>query len=222
MNSAKRTKAREIARRHLSSGDALGWFEDLYSRAQGDPSIIPWADLAPNPCLAEWLDAHGIIGNGKSALKVGSGLGDDAEELARRGFEVIAFDISKTAVAWCRERFPCSQVNYHTADLFQAPREWEQRFDFVVESYTLQVLPSSLRKEAIRTISRFVGTGGKLLVIARGRNPGEAEGNMPWPLTLPELKEFQAQGLQEISFEDFMDREDPPVRRFRVVYERRS
>jgi SAM-dependent methyltransferase len=222
MNRAKRAQAREIARRHLSAGDALGWFEDLYSRAQGDPSIIPWADLAPNPSLVEWLDAHGVTGKGKTALKVGSGLGDDAEELARRGFEVAAFDISKTAVAWCSKRFPRSPVSYLILDLFKAPQEWEQRFDFVVESYTLQVLPPGLRKDAICIISRFVRTGGRLLVIARGRNPGEEEGKMPWPLNRSELKEFERQGLQEISFEDFMDREDPPVRRFRVVYERRS
>lgn len=222
IDESKRATARDIAHQHLSAGDTLGWFEDLYSRAQGDPSIIPWADLAPNSKLVEWLDAQGVMGNGKPALKVGCGLGDDAEELVRRGFDTAAFDISQSAIAWCRKRFPSSPVNYLVMDLFKAPHEWERRFDFVLESYTLQVLPLDLRKEAIRSISRFVRVGGKLLVIARGRNLGEAEGKMPWPLTRLELKEFEKQGLREISSEDFMDREDPPVRRFRVVYERRS
>jgi ubiquinone/menaquinone biosynthesis C-methylase UbiE len=161
-------------------------------------------------------------GKGKSALKIGSGLGDDAEELARRGFTTTAFDISETAIAWCRKRFPRSSVNYLTMDLFKAPQELEQRFDFVIESYTLQVLPPGLRKEAIRVISRFVRTDGALLVIARGREAGNPEGSMPWPLLRSELKEFETQGLREFSSDDFMDHEDPPVRRFRVVYERRS
>ncbi len=217
---SRRVKARDIARRHLTAGDALGWFEDLYSAAKGDPTAVPWADLAPNPNLVEWLDAHALSGRGKSALKVGCGLGDDAEELARRGFETTAFDISGTAIAWCRKRFPNSSVNYQVTELFTFPHEWEERFDFVLESYTLQVLPPDMRKQAIRAISRLVRTGGRLLVIARGRDPGEEEGMMPWPLTRTEFLEFQAQGLREFSFEDFVDREDPPVRRFRAAYDR--
>ncbi len=220
MDEPGRLKAREIAHQYLAAGDALGWFEDLYSQAQGDPSMIPWADLAPNPNLAAWLDAHRVNGRGKSALKIGCGLGDDAEELARRGFDTTGFDISGAAVSWCRKRFPCSSVNYRTLDLFNAPREWEQRFDFVLESYTLQVLPPGLRKKAIRAICRFVRAGGRLLVIARGRGPGGDEGSMPWPVLRSELEEVQAQGLREASFEDYMDREDPPVRRFRALYER--
>ncbi len=220
MGQSNRTKAREIATKHLSAGDALGWFEDLYSAARGDASVIPWADCAPNPNLVSWLDANKVNSKGKSALKIGCGLGDDAEELARLGFETTAFDISKTAISWCKKRFPRSSVNYLTMDLFQAPQEWEQRFDFVLESYTLQVLPVSYRKEAVRTISRFVRPGGQLLVIARGRDAGGPEGVMPWPLLRQELNEFFSHGLREISFEDFMDREDPPVRRFRVMFEK--
>ncbi len=219
---SKRATARDLAQHHLSKGDALRWFEALYAKAEGDSSVIPWADLAPNPLLVEWLDAHGVDGRGKSALKIGCGLGDDAEELARRGFDTTAFDISRTAIAWCRKRFPRSWVNYLAGDLFHAPDELKKSFDFVLEAYTLQVLPPDMRMAAIRAISRFVGPGGQLLVIARGRDLGEDEGKMPWPLTLPELNEFETQGLRKISSEDFMDREDPPVRRFRIVYERRG
>ncbi len=133
MDQSRRAKAREIATKHLSAGDALGWFEDLYSEADGDLSIIPWADLAPNPNFVSWLDAHDVVSKGKSALKIGCGLGDDAEELARRGFNTTAFDISETAISWCHKRFPVSLVNYLALDLFQAPKEWEHRFDFVLE-----------------------------------------------------------------------------------------
>jgi SAM-dependent methyltransferase len=210
-----------MAQQYLSQGDALGWFEALYAQSAGDSSLIPWADLKPNLNLVSWLDAHNITGKGKSALKIGCGLGDDAEELARRGFDTTAFDISETAIAWCRKRFSRSSVNYLAADLFKTPEAWKQRFDFVLESYTLQVLPPGLRRDAIRAISGFVRTGGTLLAITRGRNPGEPEGKMPWPLVRSELEEFKARGLGEIAFEDYLDCEDPPVRRFRVVFVRR-
>ncbi len=214
-----RATAREIAQKHLESGDPLGWFEDLYRQAGENASIIPWADFKPNPNLIDWLNHTETTGPGR-ALKVGSGLGDDAEELSRRGFETTAFDISKSAIAWTSRRFPQSSVSYIVADLFSAPIEWKAKIDFVLESYTLQVLPPNLRTDAVRCIASFVKPDGTLLVIARGREPNESEGKMPWPLTKDELSLFEDLGLKNLSFEDYMDSEDPPVRRFRATYRR--
>lgn len=77
MNETLRATARELAHKHIAAGDPLGWFESLYRQAAGDSSIIPWADLTPNPNLLDWLDATNVRGKGQKALKVGCGLGDD-------------------------------------------------------------------------------------------------------------------------------------------------
>jgi len=221
MYESNRATAREIANQYLSKGDALGWFEELYAKANGDASVIPWADLIPNPNLVTWLDNHGIKGAGKKALKVGCGLGDDAEELTHRGFDTTAFDISPTAIDWCQRRFPGTPVHYMIADLFKTPQNWRGAFDFVLESYTLQVLPMPLRRKAAAEIASSIRPGGTLLVIARGREHTDAEGKMPWPLTSEDLNEFKSYDLTETAFEDYMDNEEPPVRRFRVVYTRK-
>ena len=219
MPAEKRAIAREIAYKHLKAGNPLSWFEELYDQAGDDSAIIPWADLTPNPNLIDWLERDKSANRGR-ALKVGCGLGDDAEELARRGFETIAFDISAAAIAWCRRRHSQSPVTYVVADLFKAPAEWQAGFDFVLEAYTLQVLPPVMRADAARCIASFLAPGGTLLVVARGRDPNEPEGKMPWPLTKDEVALFQTAGLKEVSFEDYMDGEDPPVRRFRATYMR--
>ena len=60
-----------------------------------------------------------------------------------------------------------------------------------------------------------------LLIIAGGRESSEPEGQMPCPLTRAELSAFTASGLEQISFEDLLDSEDPgepAVRRFRGLY----
>jgi SAM-dependent methyltransferase len=220
MNEA-RQKAGDLARASIAAGDPIGWFEKLYAQAAGDPSAIAWADLAPNPNVVDWLNDEQVNGAGCRALKIGCGLGDDAEELARRGFAVTAFDVSRTAIEWCRKRFPGSSVEYVVADLMNPPADWARAFDFVLESYTLQVLPADVREAAIRRVARFVAPGGSLLVVARGREPGDEPGTMPWPLTRDELAGFVRAGLEELSFEDFVDDENPPVRRFRAVYHRR-
>jgi SAM-dependent methyltransferase len=214
---ADRTKARRLARAYIGRGDPTGWFEALYVAADGDPSHISWADLAANPGLVEWLDGHPVDGRGRT-ITVGCGLGDDAEELAHRGLDVVAFDVSETVIRWCENRFPGSTVTYVVADLFDPPQGWKESFDLVLEAYTLQVLPPEMRPPAIERIADLATHGGTLLVISRGRDAGDGAGQMPWPLTREELRRFQDCGMREVSFEDYFDRETPPVRRFRVEY----
>lgn len=155
-------------------------------------------------------------------MTIGCGLGDDAEQLAAWGFHTAAFDISESAIRACRQRFPDSNVNYTTADLLTPPREWIGLFDFVLESYTLQVLPPHLRERAIACVATLVRDGGQLLIITRGREEQDAVGQMPWPLTRGELDKVKNSGLQELSLEDYFDVESPPVRRFRGLYKKGS
>ena len=215
---ANRARARELAAAYIASGDPTGWFEQLYREAESGESVVPWADLQPNPNLLEFWAQRPIDAAGKRALKIGCGFGDDAEQLAAWGFETTAFDISESAIRECRRRFPSSRVEYVAADLLHPPAEWSKRFDFVLESYTLQVLPPALREQAMQSVAGFLKRDGLLLLIARGRNDDEPEGAMPWPLTRGEIESFNGYGLREISFEDYFDRESPPVRRFRVLY----
>jgi 2-polyprenyl-3-methyl-5-hydroxy-6-metoxy-1,4-benzoquinol methylase len=215
-----RTRARELAAEYARKGDPTGWFEALYKEAEAGKSIVPWADRGANSGLVEFWRANPQATDGKKALVIACGLGDDAEQLAEWGFETTAFDISETAIRTARKRFPKSGVKYSVADLFQPPAKWDRKFDFVFEANTVQALPASMRAQAIQNIAGFVGPGGKLLAIVRGREAHEPEGEMPWPLTRAELGEFVRAGLAEENFEEYFDNEDPPARRFRVIYAR--
>jgi SAM-dependent methyltransferase len=212
MSEPDRTRARELAAKSLASGNPTGWLEELYKEHEEGKKVVPWADLGVNPNLLEFS------GHGKTALVAGCGFGDDAEQVAAWGFKTTAFDISPSAIRACERRFPDNKVEYVVADLLAPPGEWTGCFDFVLEVYTLQVLPRELRTRAIRSIAGFLKKGGKILLIARGREENDPEGSMPWPLIRRELEEFEAAGLQEESFEDYLDKESPAVRRFRAIY----
>jgi SAM-dependent methyltransferase len=222
MSQPDRATARRLAAESLARGDAVGWFETLYRQAGENAAAIPWADLEVNPNLVGWLEKQPPVAQGKSALVVGCGLGDDAEHLAARGYRVTAFDVSAAAIEWCRKRFPNTAVDYRAADLLALPAEWRAAFDFVFEAYTLQVLPPELRPQAVRAIADCVARGGTLLVAARARESSDPPGTMPWPLVRGDLAGFSEFGLETISFEDYRDAETPPVRRFRVTYRRRA
>lgn len=220
-----RARARELAAEYNRKGDPTGWFEPLYREGEAGKTTVPWADLRPNPRLLDFWNTRSQPTAGKTALTIGSGLGDDAEQLAAWGFRTIAFDISETAIRASRRRFPVTKVEYFAANLLHPPSTWRRAYDFVFEANTLQVLPATLRSQAIEKIAGFLRPGGLLLLIARGREPADPEGQMPWPLTRPELSGFTAAGLQELSFEDLLDPEDPAepaVRRFRVLYTAKS
>ncbi len=177
----------------------------MYAAAGEDLAALPWASLKPFPLLVEWLDRAGA-GMGGRALVVGTGLGDDAEELARRGFDVTAFDFSPTAIERARERFPQSAVDYRVADLLDLPGEWRGRFDLVVEIRTLQSLPIGDRRAAAAAIAGTVAPGGLLWLFALGRESHQPGETRPWPVTEEELAVLEAAGLSwESRREDLLD-----------------
>ncbi len=222
MSDPARANVRQLSSEFYERGDYTGWFEALYDRADGNLDAIPWAERGVNPWLVAWLQQRQLRGKNRSCLVVGCGLGNDAEYLAELGFQVTAFDISSTAIDWCQQRFPDSQVNYQVVDLFAPLPEWQHRFDLVIEIYTIQALPAQIRPDAIAKIGSFVTDGGNLVVVCRGRNPEDPCENLPFPLTQQELTAFELTGLRQIGFEDFVDTitESTPARRFRVTYQR--
>ena len=96
--SSDRARARELAAEYARKGDPTGWFEVLYKEAEAGKSVVPWADRGANSSLIEFWSVNPQPTDGKQALVIACGLGDDAEQLAAWGFETAAFDISETAI----------------------------------------------------------------------------------------------------------------------------
>jgi 2-polyprenyl-3-methyl-5-hydroxy-6-metoxy-1,4-benzoquinol methylase len=110
---AQRERARELASNFIERGNQLGWFEPLYREARTNWALVQWADLAPNPHL------FALDGGGKRALKIGCGLGDDAEQLAAWGFDVGAFDY---------RRRPLTQTEFLVRGRWRARTRIVERF----------------------------------------------------------------------------------------------
>lgn len=173
------------------------WFEPLYSGSDKDGGGVPWANMKTHPSFANWLSQNPQDGDGKLALVVGCGMGDDAIELESLGYHVTAFDVSATAIEYCKERFPHSNVDFEQSDLLADQTQWLRKFDFVLEIFTIQALPPKYEKELIQNISNFVASGGQLLVIADvGREERSFESGPPWLLTPEHIDSFVSCGLR--------------------------
>ena len=217
-----RERTKQIAEEFLKKGDATGWFDALYKEAEGNNERIPWADLEPNRFLVEFAKKTDLKGDNRNALVVGCGLGDDARFLHDSGFRVTAFDISPTATRWARKLHAETDIKFVVADLFNPPKDWYQAFEFVLEVYTIQPLPLEMRPKVIDAITNFVEfPNGKLVVVTRGREEDEQPLELPWALSRQDLSRFETNDLKQTFFEEMVDDEEPPVKRFVVEYERK-
>jgi SAM-dependent methyltransferase len=201
-------QADRLATTAIDAGEPTVWFERLYSAARRGEVAMPWDRADPNRLLAAWTE--GLVGAGLRALVIGCGLGADAEHIAGLGFTTDAFDVSESAIATARDRYPDSPVRYRTADLLDPPAELLGAFDLVVEIFTVQALPSTVRHTAIANVGRMVGPNGTLVAIGMAQDERDDPiSGPPWPLSREEIESFASGELIQVQIADHRTPDDP-------------
>ena len=106
---------------------------------------------------------------GKRILDAGCGAGQMTHELALRGAEVVAVDISPSLVEIARKRLPdalCHQVTFHAGDMLD-PALGD--FDHVVAMDSLIYYDTADINRSISTL--FLRTSGKIVFTVAPRTP---------------------------------------------------
>ena len=209
-----RTRLKQMSDAAASTSDPLSWFEELYSSAQGDDNWIPWSDGSPNPFVVDWA-----IGKPPGrALVVGCGLGEDAVFLDKIGWEVIAFDLSPTAVEWAKKRHEKTDINWVVADLLNPPDEWASEFELVLEVHILQAIPENIRHDAASKLPLFVAKGGHLVCIGRFDEDGDTHEGPPWPLKQEFIESIGKPLGQMRMVKATLPDDDPSTTRYRAIW----
>jgi len=195
---------------------ASAWFDDLYKAHKDNHENIPWARKEVNPLLESYLKEK--INHKGKALVIGCGLGDDAYALDQAGYNVLAIDVSQTALDEAKKRFHSSNINFEKQDIFDMPEKYHNHFDFVFEALTIQSLPREFRERMLQAVAQTVKKDGKLLVVAHKYN-GNNEGP-PWPLKDEEIGLFTRHKLEELHFSVVHEPSTISDKKFRVLYKK--
>ena len=98
--------AREALERAVAiNGEGLppSYFESL--KYDDDDTLVPWDLLGvPQPCVRNAVENGDFGPRGTAILDVGCGAGDNANYLAKKGYDVLGFDLSENALAAARKR----------------------------------------------------------------------------------------------------------------------
>ena len=218
-------QADRLAARSLAEGDPTRWFDELYRAGSADEAPMPWDRADGYWLLQRWAGAAElgpVAGTGRRAVVVGCGLGADAAYLARQGFETIGFDVSETAIAVARRRFPDAGATYVTADLLDLPESWSGSFDLVLEIFTVQALPRALRSRAAGAVRSLVAPGGTLVLIAAvADDDADVAAGPPFPFTRAEIDAIAGDGLSLETIEAVPYPGRPDDLRWLAVFRRR-
>ncbi len=103
-----------------------------------------------------------LRGDGKTALEIGCGLGFTAELIARRGYDVLATDISGEAIESVRSRGPSSSSTRFEVWDASTPPPFAARFDLVVALEVIEHI--SAYRNALQTWADLVKPGGALVM----------------------------------------------------------
>jgi len=192
----------------------VNFFDNIYKNTNDTHSNIPWATLNANIYLKDYLDNNEMVKN-KKALVIGCGLGDDANELSLKGYEVDAIDISDHAISLAKKRFQDKNINFKVEDIFDLPKSMINSYDFIYEGLTIQSIHPQYRESLIKIIYSLNKSNGELLLYTNIQNDSDSFGGPPWPLYRKDLEIFNTIGYEILSKEELV--ENKPIAPIRYI-----
>lgn len=199
-------------------GQGGDWWERLYRTT--DVSQLPWYTTELDPDIGASLEAHGPA-HGR-VLDLGTGPGTHAVGLAKLGYEVVATDISPSAVraAVAHAKKSGAKIDFRVDNILNSKLA-AASFDAIVDRGTFHVLSPEARPLYVVTVHRILRPQALLyLKTFSDKEPGD-EG--PYRLSPGELRSYFREAFDVLSIEDtvFQGTLAPSPRALFAVFRRR-
>ena len=111
------------------------------------------------------------------ALDLGCGTGIKSIYLAKKGFNVIGIDISKTAIKLAKENAQRAKVkvNFIVADATNLSFLKDKKFDFILDWANLHGIPKNKREKYVTGIIKHTKKGSKFILRCFNKNETQKE-----------------------------------------------
>ena len=101
-------------------------YDDRYKQVHREK--LRWFSAEPSPIVSEVIDEFSLPQTAKM-LEIGCGEGRDAGYLLRKGYDVLATDVSEEAVLYCRKQYPEYEKQFQVLDC--VTDKLDEQFDFI-------------------------------------------------------------------------------------------
>jgi SAM-dependent methyltransferase len=144
----------------------------------------PWERRGLHPAAADWMTA-GFLPAGASVVVPGCGRAPEVAAFAAAGLEVIAADLSPTAIAWQRERLAEAGVRARLIEGDILAWRPDTPVDLVYEQTFLCAIPPRLRESYEQALVQWLKPGGRLLALFMQKTE---RGGPPYGCALPAMR----------------------------------
>lgn len=159
---------------------------------------MPWFNPELDDDLEKALDELGWQSG--RMLDLGTGPGTQAMQLARRGFEVTATDISEAAIRLAREKAEAQglDITWMQDDILDT--RLTRQFDLIFDRGCFHVLPPERRQDYVSIVRGLLKPGGYLFLKCFSHlQPGEQG---PFRFTPDQIREIFGSQLKVLSIKE--------------------
>ncbi len=155
-------------------------YDDRYKQVH--KADLCWFDSAHSPILEDVIKKFGIH-NDQKILEIGCGEGRDAAFLLKKGFDLLATDVSDEAIRFCRELLPEKADHFAVLDCLS--QRLDEKFVFIYAIAVIHMLvPDADRMDFYRFVNEHLTDNGIALICSMGDGEHEHRSDISDAFTL--------------------------------------
>ena len=157
-------------------------YEERYKTAHAQG--VSWASGQNSPIVLETIKKYNIQPQ-QELLEIGCGEGRDAQAVLQQGYHLMATDLSKEAIAYCRKSMPAFKDYFSILDCLSDTLD--QQFDFIYAIAVIHMLVlDSDRDGFYQFIRNHLKPGGYGLICTMGDGEFEMQSDIRQAFELQE------------------------------------
>lgn len=157
-------------------------YEERYKTAHAHG--VSWEHDVSTPIVMDTLEKYQIRQNAR-LLEIGCGEGRDARAVLERGYDLVAADISKEAIAYCQRRMPQYEQHFRVLDCLCD--ELDEKFDFIFAVAIIHMFVLDENRQGFyQFIRNHLQEKGIALICTMGDGIAERQSDIRTAFTLQE------------------------------------